>query len=159
MHDHFIHEGLLPTNLSTSLDPAVCGCSEEYEPDARFNQEATSLDGPEATSLAKIDAEGYDRLVQFVRYFGLYYGNYSMEQTRTVFKCALFELHTKPFPVHTVVALAAAQTGDWVCIANTFERALSATTFRFQLLVESGEMQPLPLRLHHRAARIKGLPL
>jgi hypothetical protein len=59
--------------------------SEEYEPDARFNQEATSLDGPEATSLAKIDAEGYDRLVQFVRYFGLYYGNYTMEKTRTVF--------------------------------------------------------------------------
>lgn len=62
--------------------------SEEYEPDARLNQEATSLDGPEATSLAKIDAEGYDRLVQFVRYFGLYYGNYTLEQTRPKFKCA-----------------------------------------------------------------------
>lgn len=43
-------------------------CSEEYEPDARFNEAATSLDGPEATSLAKIDSEGYDRLVSFVRW-------------------------------------------------------------------------------------------
>lgn len=42
-------------------------CSEEYEPDARFNEAATSLDGPEATSLAKLDSEGYDRLVSFVR--------------------------------------------------------------------------------------------
>jgi uncharacterized protein len=65
--------------------------SEEYEPDARFNQEATSLDGPEATSLAKIDTEGYDRLVQFVRYFDLYYGSYTMEKTRTVFKCVSFK--------------------------------------------------------------------
>ena len=73
-------------------DPIVWTCSEEYEPDARYNQEATSLDGPEATSLAKIDAEGYDRLVQFVRYFGLYYGNYTMEKTREVFKCAFNRL-------------------------------------------------------------------
>ena len=70
------------------LNSVYLRCSEEYEPDARLNREATSLDGPEATSMAKIDIEGYDRMVQFVRYFGLYYGSFTLQDAQKVFKCA-----------------------------------------------------------------------
>jgi len=42
-------------------------CSEEYELDAKPIQAATSLDGPEATSLAKLSSEQYGNMVSFVR--------------------------------------------------------------------------------------------
>lgn len=41
--------------------------SEEYEPDAKPIQTATSMDGPEATSLSKLSSEQYGNLVSFVR--------------------------------------------------------------------------------------------
>ncbi len=41
--------------------------SEEYEPDAKPIQAATSLDGSEATSLSKLSSEQYGNLVSFVR--------------------------------------------------------------------------------------------
>jgi hypothetical protein len=105
-------------------------CSEEYEPDARFNQEATSLDGSEATSLAKIDAEGYDRLVQFVRYFGLYYGNYTMEKTRTVFKCVFNgpKDHDKAVSCAHSPRSGCSVQRHWRCIASMHPTCILAAT-------------------------------
>ena len=60
---------------------------EENEPDARTFELATSLNGNETTSLKKASLD-YDAIVEFMRYYGYYGQNLTLDAIKQNFKCA-----------------------------------------------------------------------
>ena len=59
---------------------------EEYEPDARLLEAATSVNGPEETSFAALDEDGAGTLFDYVRYFGVYEDEVPIEAARAALK-------------------------------------------------------------------------